>query len=131
MADSAVNMPKAGAGQPGLYILIRPREKSYGIIRRVSRAAAWEHTAKDFVDFFGNVDVLAGFGPATGELIEEDGRWLELVPQEFRGRECVKEVYSGGKLGQNFLVIFVVEAAEKANLEKWKLLLGKIVGRFF
>ena len=131
MAVTSANPTKAGRGQPGVYIVIRPREKSYGIIRRVARYAATEHTAKDFWDFFGNVGVLLGFGPATEELIGEDGAWLELVPLMLRGKECVAEVFTGAKAGQKFLLVFVLDRDETANLAKWKQLLEKIIGRFF
>ena len=122
---------RQGKAQPGLYLVLKPEEKAYDTVRRVARQSPRERTAKDFVDLFGNVGVLHDFGPAGAEHVEEDERWRELVPQEHRDLEAVREIYAGGKAGQLFPVIFLLEESNRAGLSKWKELVSRIIAKFF
>ena len=57
-----------GKEAPSLFLIIKPDEKAYPILTRVSRRSAKELTAKDLWDFFGNVDVLVHLKQAPFDI---------------------------------------------------------------
>ena len=122
---------RRGKAEPSLYLVLKPDEKAYTTLRRVARQSVEERTAKDFVDLFGNLGVLHDFGPAGVEHVADDDRWRELVPQEHRDLEALREICAGGKTGQLFTVVFLLEQSNRAGLSKWKELVSRIVGKFF
>ena len=122
---------RRGKAEPSLYLVLKPNEKAYTTLRRVARQSVEERTAKDFVDLFGNLGVLHDFGPAGVEHVADDDRWRELVPQEHRDLEALREICAGGKTGQLFTVVFLLEQSNRAGLSKWKELVSRIVGKFF
>jgi len=122
---------RQGKAQPGLYLVLKPEEKAYPTVRRVARQSPGERTAKDFVDLFGNVGVLHDFGPAGAEHVADSEQWRELVPQEHRDLEAVREIYTGGKEAQLFTVVFLLEESNRAGLSKWKELVSRIIEKFF
>jgi len=56
---------------------------------------------------------------------------MELVPQEHRDLEALREIYTGGGAGQLFTVIFLLDESNRAELPSWKELVSRIVGKFF
>ena len=120
-----------GKEAPSLFLIIKPDEKAYPILTRVSRRSAKELTAKDLWDFFGNVDVLVHFGPGTAEMLTGNGFWKELVPKQYAHLEPVREFYTGGRAGDLFLLIFVIGPAQRGELDKWRELIGRIIGKFY
>jgi len=105
---------RRGKAEPSLYLVLKPDEKAYTTLRRVARQSFEERTAKDFVDLFGNLGVLHDFGP-----------------QEHRDMEALREICAGGKTGQLFTVVFLLEQSNRAGLSKWKELVSRIIGKFF
>lgn len=61
----------------------------------------------------------------------DDDRWRELVPQEHRDLEALREIYTGGGAGQLFTVIFLLDESNRAEPPSWKELVSRIVGKFF
>lgn len=61
----------------------------------------------------------------------DDDRWRELVPQEHRDLEALREIYTGGNTGQLFTVVFLLEENNRAEPPSWKELVSRIVGKFF
>ena len=120
-----------GKEAPSLFLIIKPEEKAYPILTRVSRRSAKELTAKDLWDFFGNLDVLVHFGPGTAEMLTGNGSWKALVPKEYAHLEPVREFFTGGRAGDLFLLIFVVDPGKKGELDKWRELIGRIIGKFY
>jgi len=120
-----------GKEAPSLFLIIKPEEKAYPILANVSRRSAKELTAKDLWDFFGNLGVLVHFGPGTAEMLTGDGSWKELVPKEYAHLEAVREFYTGGRAGDLFLLIFVIGPGQGGALDKWRELIGRIIGKFY
>jgi hypothetical protein len=118
-------------GDPGFFIVIRPDRSAYPTLRRVAMTSARERTAKDFVDFLGNLGVMVHFGPLTGELIAGEERCNELIPQCRRNMDSEREVYIGGRGGQKFMVIYLTDSTTRNELTQWKELLSWIVERFY
>ncbi|MBW7998022.1 MAG: hypothetical protein FVQ81_15935 [Candidatus Glassbacteria bacterium] len=116
---------------PGLFIILRPRDDAYSILRRVSRASASERTAKDFVDFFGNLSVMVHFGPLSTELVDDEDRWRELVPRCGQGLDAEREIYTGGSGSQQFMIVYLTDKATGKELPRWKELVKWIVERFY
>ena len=122
---------RRGKAEPSLYLVLKPDEKAYSTLRRVARQSVDERTAKDFVDLFGNLGVLHDFGPAGVEHVADNDRWREFIPQEHRDLEALREICTGGKTGQLFPIVFLLEQSSRAGLSKWKELVSRIVGKFF
>jgi len=132
LTTSAAATPvSARKGEPGVFIILRPDPAAYPIIRRVSRAGAGERTAKDFVDFFGNVSVLVHFGPLTRELMDDEDRWRELIPHCGQALDAEREIFTGGRNGQQYMIVFLTDSATRSELPQWKELLRWIVERFY
>jgi hypothetical protein len=121
----------ARKGEPGVFIILRPESAAYPIIRRVSREAHGERTGKDFVDFFGNLSVLVHFGPLTRELIEDPEAWRELIPGCGQGLDAERVLFTGGRSGQELMIVFLTDSSTRSELPRWKELLRWIVGRFY
>ena len=130
---TAVEGPKSGPrpGEPGTFIILRPDHAAYETVRRVSRASSRERTAKDFIDFFGNVSVLAHFGPLTQELIDDPEGWRELIPACCKDMKAEREVYAGGRRKQQFMVVLMTDSSTSGELPRWRELTRWIVERFF
>ena len=61
----------------------------------------------------------------------DDECWRELVPQEHRDLEALREIYNGGGAGQLFTVIFLLDGGNRIELPRWKELVAEIIGKFF
>lgn len=128
---TAAQAVKAGRGEPGFFIIIRPDRLAYSILRRMALASTRERTSKDFVDFLGNVGVMVHFGPLTGALLADEESCRELIPECRRKMDAAREVYTGGMDGRQYMIIFLTDSLSRDELPRWKELVRWIVERFY
>ena len=129
--SSSVSPTRVRKSEPGVFIILRPDKAAYPILRRVSRESSRERTAKDFVDFFGNIGVMVHFGPLTGELIESEDQWRELIPRCGQETDAGREILTGGRSGKQFMIVLLTDSVTRDELPRWRELLRWIVGRFY
>ncbi|HUU29394.1 MAG TPA: hypothetical protein VM123_16445 [archaeon] len=122
---------RPGRVDPGLYLVIKPDKKTFSILNRVSLVSTDEKTGKDFVDLLANLGVLCTLGPATEEQMADDDCWRELIPGKYVSCEGVREIYSSGRAGQEFVIVYLLNKENRADFPKWKKLVSRVVGKFF
>jgi hypothetical protein len=121
----------ARKGDPGVFTILKPSRDAYPILRRVSRESSRERTAKDFLDFYGNIGVIVHFGPLTAELIDDENQWRELIPHCDQSMDAEREILTGGRSGKLFMIVLLTDGETRDELQHWRELLRWIVGRFY